>query len=247
MEKIYIKIKRQDQPQSASYWEDFEVPARLNMNVISVLREIQKNPVNTKGAATSSVVWEASCLEEICGSCTLLINGKVSQACSALIDQLDQPITLEPLTKFPVVRDLVVDRSRVSKDLQKTQSWIPVQGRTNGKIAQKINIEEQASLLELAGCIECGSCLEVCPEYHSRSPFKGAVAISQTDLLNKHPTGRLQKADRLELLMEEGGLDSCGHAQNCVKACPKEIPLTTSIARMGREVTKQALGKLFGK
>ena len=81
MEKIYLKIKRQDRPESDSYWEDFHVPKKPGMNVISVLMEIRKNPVNAKGLATTPVVWESGCLEEVCGSCTMRINGRVGPSC----------------------------------------------------------------------------------------------------------------------------------------------------------------------
>ncbi len=63
--------------------------------------------------------WEMSCLEEVCGACSMVINGKPRQACTALVDQLEQPITLEPMTTFPVVRDLAVDRSRMFDALRK--------------------------------------------------------------------------------------------------------------------------------
>ena len=75
--------------------------------------DIQKNPINSEGKKVRPVVWECNCLEDVCGTCTMVINGKTRQSCSALIDKLMQPITLQPLSKFPVVRDLAVDRSRM--------------------------------------------------------------------------------------------------------------------------------------
>ncbi len=66
----------------------FAVPYKANLNVISCLQWIAANPTTVEGRQTTTVVWEAACLEEVCGSCTMLINGKVRQACSALIDSL---------------------------------------------------------------------------------------------------------------------------------------------------------------
>ena len=78
-------------------------------------------------------------------------------------------------------------------------------------------------------------------------PIKfGASAISQVRLFNSHPTGKMESGERLDALMGEGGISDCGNAQNCVLACPKEIPLTVSIAEVGREVTKYAFKKLLG-
>src|SRR5574338_631459 len=113
------------------YWEEFELAVVPLANVISSLMEIQKNPINRKGEKVEPVVWEAGCLEEVCGSCSMLINGKPRQACSAIIDRLIQEsgsatITLAPFTKFPLVRDLIVDRSSMFENLKKVSAWVEV-------------------------------------------------------------------------------------------------------------------------
>ena len=77
------------------------------------------------------------------------------------------------------------------------------------------------------------------------SSFIGAHAISQARLFNAHPTGSELKPDRLDVLMGEGGVNDCGNAQNCVQVCPKHIPLTESIASIGRQVTLHAISKFF--
>ena len=87
------------------------LPYRPNMNVISGLMEIRRNPVNANGKKTTPVAWDMNCLEEVCGACSMVINGSPRQSCSALIDQLEQPIRFAPMRTFPVVRDLQVDRS----------------------------------------------------------------------------------------------------------------------------------------
>lgn len=128
MRAVRIRVLRQDHPGAPSRWEEFAIPYVPGMNVIYCLMEIQRNPVMAGGGKTTPVVWEAHCLEEVCGACTMLVNGKVRQSCSALVDQLAQPIELRPMSKFPVVRDLVVDRRRMFDDLIKIRGWIPVQG-----------------------------------------------------------------------------------------------------------------------
>ena len=95
---ISFKIKRQDKPGSPSYWQAFEVPYKPFANIISCLMEIQKNPTTRKGEIVNPVTWDSNCLEEVCGSCTMIINGKVRQACTALVDNLKQPISLEPVS-----------------------------------------------------------------------------------------------------------------------------------------------------
>src|SRR3974390_993608 len=106
---VTFRIKRQDDPQSKAYWEEFEIPWKAGMNVISSLMDIALNPVTRDGKATTPVVYDSTCLEEVCGSCAMLINGRARMACSTLVDHLEQPIKLEPFSKFPIVRDLAVD------------------------------------------------------------------------------------------------------------------------------------------
>ena len=116
MKTVPFKIKRQFGPDLDPYWENFEIPHSPNSNVISYLMDIRKNPVNADGIKVPPIVWDCSCLEEVCGTCTMRINGQVRQSCSALVDKLKWPIVLEPMSKFPVNRDLSVDRSRMFDD-----------------------------------------------------------------------------------------------------------------------------------
>ncbi|WP_390524205.1 2Fe-2S iron-sulfur cluster-binding protein, partial [Staphylococcus pseudintermedius] len=86
---IKLIIKRQKDQNSSPYEESFEIPYRENMNVIAALMEIRRNPINTKGEKTTPVTWDMNCLEEVCGACSMVINGKARQSCSAIIDQLE--------------------------------------------------------------------------------------------------------------------------------------------------------------
>jgi len=242
---IKIKIRRQDNPKSASYFETFELPYKPHLNVVKCLMALQENPVNDKGEKVAPVVWECSCLEEVCGSCTMIINGRVRQACSALIDNLSQPITLEPMSKFPVIRDLKVDRSAMFASLKKIKAWVNIDGYFDLGPGPSFdeNIREKNYIY--SRCMTCGCCCEACPQFNSRSPFMGAFAFGQAYLLNSHPLGKADSASRLDGLMGMGGLSDCGNAQNCWRACPKNIPLTDAIAYLGWETTKRAVTRFF--
>jgi succinate dehydrogenase / fumarate reductase iron-sulfur subunit len=242
---IHLIITRQDSPDSTPYKEEFKIPYRPNMNVIGALMEIQRNPVNAQGQKTKPVNWESNCLEEVCGACSMVINGKPRQACSALIDKLEQPIRLEPMSTFPVQRDLSVDRSRMFDALKRVKAWIPIDGTHDLGPGPRMPEVDRQWAYELSKCMTCGVCLEACPNVNEKSPFIGPFAISQVRLFNQHPTGAMNKHERLEALMEEGGIADCGNSQNCVQSCPKGIPLTTSIAHMNKETTKYALKQFF--
>ncbi|WP_100373692.1 succinate dehydrogenase iron-sulfur subunit [Bacillus sp. FJAT-45037] len=243
---IKFKVTRQDDPNGSSYVEEFEVPYRENMNVISALMEFRRNPVNTKGEMTTPIAWDMNCLEEVCGACSMVINGKPRQSCTALVDQLEQPIRLDPMKTFPVVRDLIVDRSRMFDSLKKVKAWIPIDGTYDLGPGPRMAETKRQWAYELSKCMTCGVCLEACPNVNSKSEFIGPAPLSQVRLFNAHPTGEMNKAERLETIMGDGGLTNCGNSQNCVQACPKGIPLTTSIADLNRQTTLQSFKNFFG-
>ena len=121
----------------------------------------------------------------------------------------------------------------------------------------------------LSQCMSCGCCVDACTQYtkieltqesgESEEDFEqrkrdaydqafiGPHAISQTMLFNNHPTGKVIASERLDALTGPGGIQACGNAQNCVSVCPKEIPLTTSIARASRAATVHVIKKWFDK
>lgn len=231
------------------FWEEFrlrQVPAE---NVISALMEIEKNPVNVKGDLVDPIVWEQGCLEEVCGSCSMLVNGVPRQGCTALISDYITPtvrtIYLAPLTKFPLVRDLIVDRSIMFENLQKIQGWI--EGEPFGdEYGEEVTRKQQELMYALSMCMTCGCCSEACPQVSEKSDFMGPAAISQARLFNTYP-GDKKGEERLRILMKKEGLSGCGQAQNCKRVCPKNLPLTESIAAMGKATTKQFFFDLLRK
>ncbi|PAD21669.1 succinate dehydrogenase iron-sulfur subunit [Terribacillus saccharophilus] len=245
-ETITIIVTRQNDPSSAPYEETFHVPYRENMNVISALMEIRRNPVNAEGKETTPIYWDMNCLEEVCGACSMVINGTPRQSCAALIDKLEQPIRLEPMATFPIIRDLAVDRSQMFDSLKKVKAWVPIDGTYDLGPGPRMPEKKRQWAYELSKCMTCGVCLEACPNVNDKSDFIGPAPISQVRLFNSHPTGAMNKGERLEALMGEGGIGSCGNSQNCVQVCPKGIPLTTSIAEMNRATNIQSFKNFFG-
>lgn len=269
---VEVRILRQDEPQTGSYWERHRVRYEADMNVISVLQKIAAQSQTSDGKEVAPVAWDCNCLEEVCGACTMVVNGRTRQACTALVDRLlednSAEIELQPMTKFPVVRDLVVERRRLFRALEKTKAWVTVDTYETMGPGPKMSQAEQENNYPLSQCMSCGCCLEACPQYTKieltkrddesdeefddrknaafDEQFVGAHAISQVVLFNSHPTGKNSADERLDALMEPGGIQVCGNAQNCVAVCPKEIPLTTSIARAGRATTVRSIKKFFG-
>jgi len=241
---IRFRVKRRDDAGASERWEEFDVEHEPNLNVIAALMKIRRNPVTVSGQKTTPVVWDSNCLEEICGACSMIVNGRVRQACSTLIDKISpngETVTLEPMTKFPVVRDLIVDRSRMFESLKRVKAWIDLDGSYDLGAGPRYSHTEWETRYDLSRCFTCGTCLEVCPQVTPAGGFMGAAAVSQARLMNLHPSGKMNAHERTEALMGEGGVFDCGNAQNCVRACPKEIPLTESLAEMMKSATKHAL------
>jgi succinate dehydrogenase / fumarate reductase iron-sulfur subunit len=271
--RIAVRVLRQDLPGLSSYWQTFCLEHESGMNVTSVLQRIAAHSRTASGQQVAPVAYDANCLEEVCGSCTMLINGRVRQACSALVDRLleDQPgqIELRPMSKFPVIRDLVVDRRRLFRALEKLECWITVDGYHDLGPGPRQSPIEQQQAYPLSECMSCGCCLEACPQYikmevrrkdgESNDEFErrqnatfdrafiGAHANSQVVLMNSHPTGAKTAHQRLNALTAEGGIQNCGKAANCQAVCPKDIPLMTSWGRAGRAVTVHFINKFFGR
>ncbi|RYG73481.1 succinate dehydrogenase iron-sulfur subunit [Lentibacillus lipolyticus] len=245
-ETIHLIIERQHDPESKAYKEEFRIPYRPNMNVISALMSIRENPVNKNGEETTPVQWEMSCLEEVCGICSMVINDVPRQACSTLIDELEQPVRIQPMRTFPVVRDLIIDRDSMFDSLKQVKAWIPIDGTYDIGPGPRMNENKRVMAYELSKCFTCGVCLEACPNVNDKSEFLGPFVFPQVRLKNAHPTGEMNKGERIEAFMEDGGLQGCGNSQNCVQVCPKGLPLTTSIAAVNREATLQAFRSFFG-
>jgi succinate dehydrogenase / fumarate reductase iron-sulfur subunit len=249
---IQLEIHRQKDKNSPAHFETFEVPYRPNMNVISALMEIRKKPVTTDSKTVEPPAWEAACLEEVCGSCTMNVNGKIRQSCTALIDDVSEKrgeklyIKLEPMKKFPLVRDLVVDRSSMFKNLIKIKGWVPIDGSYDLGMAPPQDDNVRRLRYELSRCMSCGCCLEACPQVNEKSTFIGPAAIAQTLLFNTHPVGKSLENERLDVMTSREGITGCGNAQNCVKVCPKEVPLLTAIAQINRDTTVYKIKRWMG-
>jgi len=268
-----VRVLRQDSPGQKPYWQTFRLPHEPDMNCISVLQKIAELGKTIEGQPVAPVAWECNCLEEVCGACTMIINGRVRQACTALVNRLlaESPgvIELRPMTKFPVLRDLVVDRRRIFAALQKVKAWVPVDSYLHMGPGPRQAPDVQELAYRYSRCMCCGCCLEACPQflkielpcrqgdtpetYDARlrreflREYIGPHAIAQVELFNSSPIGKMHARERLDALTAEGGIQVCGNSQNCEKVCPKGVPLLTAIGRGGRAATIHMLRNWFDR
>jgi len=143
------------------------------------------------------------------------------------------------------VRDLSVDRSVLFQNLKAVKAWVPIDGTYDLGAGPKQFPQLQEELYPLSNCISCTICMEVCPQFNDSTNFVGAATIAQVKLFNNNPTGAVLKEERLRALAGDGGVQECGFAQNCVEACPKQLPLTEAISDVSRDVLLQQVKDFF--
>ena len=248
---VSLRVRRQLGQRPKVSWDVFTVPRTPRMTVLGALLAAQRNPSAAAGGSVAPPAFEAECCRGVCGACLMVINGRVRLACRTFVDEVSpkgKVITLQPLEKFPLVRDLIVDRAATEEAQRELHTWVDL-GQTSSERAPITQSKRaQGRLFALAQCIGCGACLEVCPEYGHHSDYLGPAALSQAQRLNETPVGRFTRADRLSMAMAPGGIAECGKALACVEACPVGVPLVDALQSLARETTREMLaGWLLGR
>lgn len=246
MNTVTFKIRRQDDPADLSYWETFVVERRPGMSVLDVLAAIALNPVSNEGEPTRPVVHECSCHKGKCGACAMIINGNTRLACETPVDELDSHVKLEPLSKFPIIKDLKVDRKSMTGAISAFNLWIDAGliQRAAMPMIMTPSIKERSKAFE--DCAMCGCCVEVCMRANDRNMFAGAFVFARAAIIFSHPMGRDALPDRFHLLAQKGGLGECRGALACETFCPKGVPLSRAVTALNWEANRWSLRSIFG-
>ena len=229
-----VRVLRQQFPGSTPRWEVFEYDGPADNTVAGVLDHLNYNDdiVDICGNPTTRIGWECSCLQGICGSCAMVINEVPALACETFVKDLKgDVITIRPLRKFPVIHDLLVDRSVIHENLKKMNIFIrEYQPEDQGRASRK---EREHSLQYTAAkCLKCGLCLEVCPNYTNGKNFYGAIFANDCYLVASR---NRSKAENIREAYGEHFGRGCSKAFSCMDVCPMEIPTIASMARMNRK------------
>jgi succinate dehydrogenase / fumarate reductase iron-sulfur subunit len=224
---MIVKIKRQSTPESAPYWQSFCYNGPAHVTVSAVLDAINYTDdlYDVDNNPATRIRWECSCLQAVCGGCAMIINGVPALACNTFVDEVTKSdLVLEPLSKFPVVADLVVDRRIIYENLNQAKAYI--ESRT---VSSQKNFEHQYSV---AKCLKCGLCLEVCPNYYAGGNFYGAVLANESYLI----TSQSEKKPRQLVKEYKAHFGAgCSKALSCQTVCPVGIETITSIMKMNRK------------
>ena len=224
---MIVKIKRQSQPESAAYWQSFQYDGPRHVTVSAVLDALNYTDdlFDIDGKPAPRIRWECSCMQAVCGGCAMVINGVPALACATFADQVKGDVLqLEPLSKFPVIADLIVDRGIIYEQLLRAKAYLE-QVAANDK-------RQYAQQYSVAKCLKCGLCLEVCPNYQPGGEFFGAVLANESYLIASQS---VEKKPQIVKEYNEHFGAGCSKVLSCQSVCPMEIETITSIMRMNRK------------
>ncbi|MFT4602711.1 MAG: succinate dehydrogenase / fumarate reductase iron-sulfur subunit [Arenicella sp.] len=246
---LTLKIWRQKDAQSAGKMESYPISGiSEHMSFLEMLDVFNEEQIN-KG--NEPVAFDHDCREGICGMCSLQINGEAHgpdrgvTTCQLHMRMFNdgETITIEPFraTAFPVIKDLVVDRTSFDR-IQHAGGFVSVNTSGNTQDANSLPIEKHNADLafDAAACIGCGACVASCK--NASAMLFVAAKVSQFSLL---PQGKVEAKDRVLNMVHQMDLEGFGNCTNtgaCEVECPKGISLD-NIARMNREYLKASITK----
>lgn len=217
--------------------ETFEVEEAEGMTLYIALNEIREHHDN-------SLMFDFVCRAGICGSCSMLVNGRPTLACRTLTSKLDTNISLAPLPLFKLIKDLSIYTGEWMRGLnERLETWIHEQevARSFDKLEERMEPELADEIYELDRCIECGCCVAGCATIQMRPDFVGAVGLNKIARYHLDPRDKREDEEYYELIGNEDGVFGCMTLLGCEDVCPKDLPLQSKIAYLRRMMIKTAL------
>jgi succinate dehydrogenase / fumarate reductase iron-sulfur subunit len=243
--KLKLRVWRQARANSAGRLVDYEAPGvSPDMSFLEMLDVLNERLTES---GDDPVAFDHDCREGICGACSLMINGaahgpmKGTATCQLHMRSFrdGETIVIEPwrARAFPVIKDLVVDRSALDRVIQAGGFITAATGGAQDANALLIPKTEADAAMDAAACIGCGACVAACPNA-SASLFT-ASKISHLGHLPQGQPERARRALSMVAQMEAEGFGACTLFGECQEACPKEISIDT-IVRMNRDFIRAA-------
>ena len=207
------------------------------MNLLEALLLIQDEQDGT-------LSFRYSCRGAVCGSCAVKVNGRAVLACRTRVeDFLAKPAFVEPLSYFPVLRDLIVDLSAFFDHYREIEPFLHRKTVPSG-LEYFMDEGKRKEIDPYINCILCGICLGVCPAFERDRRYLGPAILAKAyrfliDPRDDRSKGILKQVD------SQTGVWGCNTVFNCVKFCPKQVPPTHAILKLRRRILKECLASLF--
>ena len=240
---LTLHVWRQDGPGADGRFETYQAThITSHMSFLEMLDVVNEDLVE-KGE--SPIAFDYDCREGICGSCGIVINGvahgpqRLTTTCQLHMRQFNDgdELWLEPwrAAGFPIVKDLIVDRSAFDRIIQ-AGGYISIRTGSASE-ANEVPVQKHIAdkAMDAAACIGCGACVAACPNA-SASLFT-AAKISHLSLLPQGQAERQDRARKMVAQMDAEGFGGCTNHGECEAACPKGVSLSW-IARMNRELVR---------
>jgi fumarate reductase iron-sulfur subunit len=233
-----MRVTRYTPGDSAPTAADYDVPLRKDWSVLDGLNFVKDN-------LDSTLSYRWSCRMGICGSCGMNVQGTPKLTCGTFLsDYAPGPVRVEPLTNFPIVRDLVVDIEDFMEKLPRVKPWI-IRNEDQSVIDREYlqTPEELEEYKQFSNCINCMLCYAACPVYGLDPDFIGpaAIALAQRYNLDSRDQGA---SDRLDLLIHPDGIWGCTFVGECTRACPKDVDPAGAIQRYKLTAALQSIKAL---
>lgn len=230
--RVTFKILRflPERGDTKPHWETYAVELEPTDRVLDGLQAI-------KAQHDGSLAVRRSCAHGVCGSDAVKVNGRNRLACKILVKDCAQPITIEPLPGFRVLKDLIVDMEPFFAKYRAITPYLVNDDPPPAKERLQSPAEHQR-FDETTKCILCGACTSSCPSYWANDEYVGPAAIVQAHrfLFDSRDHGETQRVPVLNDLM---GVWRCRTIFNCTDACPKDIPVTRAIAEVKQRLRQR--------
>ena len=209
--------------EEAPRFQTYTVPYREDWVVLDALNYI-KDQID----GTLSYRW--SCRMGVCGSCGMMVNGEPKLTCAAFLkDYYPNPIRVEPLTNFPVIRDLIINLEDFLHKLKELKTWvIPKEAKTVTQGEYLQTPEQLAAFKQFSMCINCMLCYAACPVYGIEPKFLGPAAIALAQRYNLDSRDGA-KSERAEAVASSEGIWECTFIGECSRVCPKHVDPAAAI------------------
>ncbi len=229
--KVTFKIRRFDPERDAKpHWKAYTVELEPTDRVLDGLEAI-------KNQLDGTLTFRRSCAHGVCGSDAMMINGRNRLACKLLVKDVRQPITLEPLMRFKVEKDLVVDMEQFFAQYRSVKPYL-MDAETPPQKERLQSPEQRQRFDDTTKCILCAACTTSCPSFWTNPDYVGPAAVVQAHrfIFDSRDDGQ---GERLKLLNEQAGVWRCRTIFNCAEACPRDINVTRAIGEIKLALTKK--------
>jgi len=234
MDKVIFRIKR-GTPEKWEY-KDYEIPVTKGMTILDGLYYIKDN-------IDPTLSFRASCRQEICGSCAVMVNNFPKTVCSTQIEWIKKDvIKLEPLTGYKWIRDLVVDFDDFFKKHESVKPYIIRKEEHEGQFIQ--TPEQLAKYKQFTLCIKCGACVAACPIAASDPFYLGPAALTAAYRFNMDSRDQGSQ-ERLMIISDPEGCWRCHFSAECSEACPKDVDPASAIQKLKVQAAVYEFKKFF--